>query len=151
MSGGSLNSRQPQRLLALSAAVLCLYLSGYAPPAVSQGRPWGQGVTEGITPYQREPGPRRYNPWARLRDEPRESETKEKSTPRYREHKKQTMPERKLPQFYDQRGVPAEYYPFPGQGVAPYSWGSNVMGPWGYAYQPMWPGPGFMPWGYGGW
>lgn len=118
-------------------------------------RPWGQSGSEGAEVYHREPGPRRYNPWEKFRDEAkgqRDTEQSGQSMPRYREKKKLTLPERNLPQFFDGRGVPSDNYPLSAPGYAPYGWG-GVGGPmpWGYPAPPMYLAPGAYPWRYRGW
>lgn len=130
----------------MSCAVLA------APPQV---RPWGQSVTDEVETYHRDPGPRRYNPWEKFRnqaDRKRDAAQAEHVAPRYREKKKLSYQERKLPQFYDGRGVPSGSYPYPVPGYYPYNWGgTGAPMQWGYPYQMMYPGLGYPQWGYGGW
>jgi len=135
--------------VALASSLLSADLAA-APPGQ---RPWGQSADSGSEVYHRELGQRRYNPWSRLRDvEQGESRSEEARPPRYIERKKQTLPERDLPQFYDRRGVPNEGYFAPGPGAYPPAWGGmRAPMPWGTPYQPMFPPMGLQPWGYGGW
>lgn len=135
--------------LAMLALMLTASLSRAAPETA---RPWGQNVHEGAEVYRWQPGPRRYNPWAKLRDDKgaEHSSGVEQAPPRYREREKQAFQERQLPQYLDGRGVPVSGFPPPRFGYYPYGWG-GMPTPWGSFYHPMGPVPAFSPWGYGGW
>lgn len=143
--------------------VIVLAVTAGGEPAMAEqtytGRPWGDAYNHGgqLGPQHTQAGKRRYNPWARLRREDKETMSEQSRAPRFPERKKPVPPELPKPleaEAYGsayREGYPQAIYPggYPPSGYYIPPVPGYVPG-WGNPYPLLYPGGGFAPWGYGG-